>query len=127
MTREEMTATLESLGVKYRANSSDEKLAMILEKFAHVVTQEDLDLNPDLVAEGTQVGETIYLPSASEKPPEDAKPEDALKPKREEKNGMVEVTVMSPLKRDGQIHERGESIRLPKAEAEQLIADGVVS
>ena len=32
------------------------------ETFDHVVTQVDLDTNPDLVTEGVKVGETIQIP-----------------------------------------------------------------
>jgi len=32
----------------------------------HIVTQEDLDANPDLVTEGVKVGETIYLQEVCE-------------------------------------------------------------
>lgn len=36
--------------------------APIVEEVKHVITQEDLDANPELISEGIQVGETVILP-----------------------------------------------------------------
>jgi len=42
----------------------------------HVVTQEDLDLNPELEEEGTKVGDTIQVPKEEEEIEEEEEEED---------------------------------------------------
>lgn len=75
-TREELLATyLVLFGKKAANNIGNEKLLKaVQEKEAeakgnpemqdHVVTQEDLDGNPELVEQGVSVGDTIQLPKA---------------------------------------------------------------
>lgn len=43
-----------------------------IELVDHVITQEDLDANPDLVLQGIEVGETVQLPAEISDTPEDA-------------------------------------------------------
>lgn len=45
-----------------QSDDSSEVSLENVEMVDHVITQEDLDNNPDLVTEGVQVGETIQLP-----------------------------------------------------------------
>jgi hypothetical protein len=47
------------------------KKAEEIELIDHVVTQEDLDINPELVLQGVEVGETIQMPVAAEEEEEE--------------------------------------------------------
>ena len=80
--REELKAILTEGGVEFKGNISNQAMReLIVENlgvealpvgetpeghFAHVVTQEDLDVNPELVEQGVFIGETIFISEVGE-------------------------------------------------------------
>ena len=57
--RDEIKAILDELGVKYAKNAPTKKLIELRDARAHVVTEEDVEMNE---AADLKVGETVYLP-----------------------------------------------------------------
>lgn len=89
----------------------------------HVVTQEDLDANPDLVKDGVKVGETIQIPEPTTEKPK------APETETEEPEPTVQIHNTNP-KRD--IHQvvdgrnwsigAGRIVEVPESVAEKIMA-----
>lgn len=62
LTKKELQEKLTELGVEFKATDKVLELQDLLNAQAHVITEEDLETNPELKEEGLKVGETIYLP-----------------------------------------------------------------
>lgn len=144
--RAEVESQLTALGVEFTPGAHHKTLLKLLDNQRHTITQEDLDNNPDLVAEGAEVGDEVYLPVATEEEkaleavandeqvaeepveaaPESSPeaPEEAAAPSELEDGTF---TVKTPLKRDGRIYQAGETVELSGTEAKMLIELGVIA
>jgi hypothetical protein len=58
----EIMDQLDELGVEYDSKLKTKELKKLLEECEHVVTEEDLEQNPEFLKEDIQVGDVIYLP-----------------------------------------------------------------
>ena len=63
MTNDELRAELDLLVVEYPTGANKKELVALLKAQEHVVTEEDLENNPELKEKGVKVGETIHLPA----------------------------------------------------------------
>lgn len=148
--REELKALLDGLGVTYAKNAPTKKLIELRDAQAHVVTEEDLAENPDAEWE---LGETIYLPVADvaeegaetgeededdseagegTKPAEDdaGEPDEDDTPEETPDDGVPTETgdyiVVTPVKYQGEIHEKDAELRLNPEDAIRLLKNKAI-
>jgi HK97 family phage prohead protease len=85
----------------------------------HIVTQEDLDANPDLAGAGVSIGDEIILPPVSQSPAPKEGTENEPKPKENEENGGEGTEQGSgqdgegvePAKPEGEAVDEGKSLK----------------
>lgn len=125
--REQLKAELEALGVPFAKNASEKTLQKLYDGQEHTVTQEDLDLNPELAEQGVVVGDLIHLAyeGGEETTEEDTEePETQKEEKKTSKPGHYEV--VTTVKLNGRTYQPGETLNPEPSEAKSLLERGAV-
>lgn len=142
MTIKELQAELTTLGVEYPEKAKKAELEALVAGAhgdptgtPHLLTQEDFDENPEGFGDDVKVGDLIIIPAANMTAEEgeaaqaaaeaEAQPEETPTPPAPE--GDQEVTVLNPLRHNGEYYAPGTTIVLTAAEAAAMRADGTVA
>jgi len=145
LSRDGLKEQLTELNVPFANNLKTEKLQALLDAQAHVVTEEDLAENPELVEQGVKVGEEVHLPFAEEvsgegenelesdetpEDVEDGEPEpETLSDEAEEPEEVQETAdyvVVTPVKYQGTRYLEGAELRLNPEIAIPLLDSGAI-
>lgn len=124
LSRDELMTKLQELGVKFRKNASTETLEGLLKECEYVLTQDDLENNPDLAIQGLKEGDVIYLPvvdDVGDEPKAETQVSAPEKPKKEVPPEPIPLYVVSRVRHNGRVFEKGEKFIEPSIPVRQTL------